>query len=116
MVVHFHRDTTRGCDAYHRALTLLVPKHPETKFVGINVEGCDDDRGGGSGSGSRFLVDRLGIVVMPTLLIVKERKAVHHVRGYDEVGGRECYSIYRSTVLNTVPPFLRSFSFLERHT
>jgi hypothetical protein len=39
MIVHFHRTTTRSCDAYHRALSLLAPKHPETIFIGINVEG-----------------------------------------------------------------------------
>lgn len=88
LVVHFHRATTRCCDAYHRALTQLAPKHPETRFVGINVEGCDDVRGGGSGAGAKFLVERLGITVMPTLLLVKDRQAIHHIRGFDELGPR----------------------------
>lgn len=89
LVVHFHRPTTRSCDAFHRALSELAPKHPETKFVKINVEGCDDVREGGSGQGAKYLVEKLGIVVMPTLLIVKDRKACHHLRGFDELGGRE---------------------------
>ncbi|KAL7471373.1 hypothetical protein ACHAXS_011663, partial [Conticribra weissflogii] len=69
MVVHFHRPTTRSCDAFHRALADLAPKHPETRFVKINVEGCDDVREGGSGMGAKYLVEKLGVVVMPTLLI-----------------------------------------------
>ncbi len=72
MVVHFHRPTTRSCDAFHRALSYLVPCHPETRFVGINVEGCNDVHRGGSGSGSKFLVERLGIVVMLMLLIIRD--------------------------------------------
>ena len=88
LVVHFHRSTTRCCDAYHRALTQLAPKHIETRFVGINVEGCDDVRGEGSGAGAKFLVERLGITVMPTLLLVKDRQAIHHIRGFDELGPR----------------------------
>ena len=92
MVVHFHRSTTRSCDAFHSALTALAPRHPETRFVGIDVEGCDDGRGSGSGVGSKFLVEKLGISVMPTLLIVKDRKAVHQIRGFDELGGREDFN------------------------
>ncbi|KAL7524455.1 hypothetical protein ACHAWF_000956 [Thalassiosira exigua] len=89
MVVHFHRPQTRSCDAFHRALSELAPRHPETKFWKLNVEGCDDVRGGGAGAGAKYLVEKLGVVVMPTLLIVKDRKAEHHVRGFDELGGSE---------------------------
>ena len=92
MVVHFHRPTTRSCDVFHRALTELAPRHPETRFLKINVEGCDDTREGGSGVGAKYLVEKLGIVVMPTLLIVKERKAEHQLRGFDELGGTEDFS------------------------
>eukprot|EP00584_Thalassiosira_punctigera_P024198 CAMPEP_0172566878 /NCGR_PEP_ID=MMETSP1067-20121228/113634_1 /TAXON_ID=265564 ORGANISM="Thalassiosira punctigera, Strain Tpunct2005C2" /NCGR_SAMPLE_ID=MMETSP1067 /ASSEMBLY_ACC=CAM_ASM_000444 /LENGTH=178 /DNA_ID=CAMNT_0013358101 /DNA_START=66 /DNA_END=599 /DNA_ORIENTATION=- len=75
MVVHFYRPTTRSCDSFHRALADLAPKHPETRFAKINVEGCDDVREGGGGVGAKYLVEKLGVVVMPTLLIVKDRKA-----------------------------------------
>mmetsp|Transcript_21779 Transcript_21779/g.47395 ORF Transcript_21779/g.47395 Transcript_21779/m.47395 type:complete len:262 (-) Transcript_21779:319-1104(-) len=92
LVVHFHRPTTRSCDAFHRALSELAPKHPETRFLKLNVEGCDDVREGGSGAGAKFLVERLGVVVMPTLLIVKDQKVTHELRGFDELGGREEFS------------------------
>jgi len=92
LVIHFYRPTTRSCDAFHRALADLAPKHPETKFLKINVEGCDDVREGGSGVGAKYLVEKMGIVVMPTLLVVKDRKAEHHVRGFDELGGHDQFT------------------------
>ena len=87
MIVHFYRPTTRYCDVFHAHLAKLAPKHMETKFVKVNVEGCDVEGGGAS-----YLVDKLGIVVMPTLLLVKNRQAFHHIRGFDEMGGTEDFS------------------------
>merc|ERR1719491_358434 len=75
LVIHFYRPTTRSCNAFHRTLAELAQKHPETRFLKINVEGCDDVREGGSGVGAKYLVEKLGVVVMPTLLVVKEWKA-----------------------------------------
>jgi hypothetical protein len=89
MIVHFYRPTTRYCDIFHAHLSKLAPKHPETRFLKINVEGCDQEGGGGAS----FLVDRLGVVVMPTLVLVRERKAFHHIRGFDELGGTEDFSM-----------------------
>lgn len=93
LVVHFYRNTTRSCDAFHRALSELASKHLETKFIKIDVEGCDDSRESGSGVGAKFLVEKLGIVVMPTILIVLDRKATHHIRGFDELGGSEEFTV-----------------------
>lgn len=91
MVVHFHRPSTRICDVFHSHLEKLAAKHLETRFVKIDVEGCDDSNRGGGGSAS-FLVEKLGVVIMPTVLIVKDRKAVHHIRGFDELGGTDDFS------------------------
>ncbi len=88
IVYHFYRPTTRFCDVFHAHLAKLAEKHMETKFVKINVEGCDNNEGGGAS----FLVERLGVVVMPTLVLVKDRKAFHHMRGFDELGGTEDFS------------------------
>jgi hypothetical protein len=87
MVVHFYRPSTRYCDVFHAHLAKLAPKHMETRFVKINVEDCDHQGGGAS-----FLVQRLNIIVMPTLILVKDRKVVHDIRGFDEVGGSEDFS------------------------
>jgi hypothetical protein len=90
LVVHFYRPTTRSCDVFHKHLTILAPQHKETRFVKINVENCDQPHGGG-GSAS-FLVERLGIVVMPTLVLIQNQKVVHHIRGFDELGATEDFS------------------------
>lgn len=90
MVVHFHRPSTRFCDIFHAHLEKLADKHLETRFVKVNVDQVSED--GAVGSGAAYLVEKLGIVVMPTILIIKERKAVHHIRGFDEIGGGEDFS------------------------
>jgi Thioredoxin len=88
MVVHFYRPSTRLCDIFHAHLSKLAPKHLETRFVKINVEGCDVENGGGAS----YLVEKLGVVVMPTLVLIKNRQAFHHVRGFDELGGTDDFS------------------------
>mmetsp|Transcript_14183 Transcript_14183/g.20256 ORF Transcript_14183/g.20256 Transcript_14183/m.20256 type:complete len:256 (+) Transcript_14183:116-883(+) len=91
MVVHFHRPSTRSCDIFHAHLEKLASKHLETRFVKINVDQCAED--GANGSGASYLVQKLGIVIMPTIVIIKDRKAVHHIRGFDELGGSESFSL-----------------------
>lgn len=83
VVVHFHRRTTRICDIFHRHLETIAPRHLETRFVKIDVE---------AGGSADYLVEKLGIVIMPTLLIVKDRNVVHHIRGFDELGDTEKFS------------------------
>jgi hypothetical protein len=87
LVVHFYRPTTRHCDIFHAHLEKLAQKHLETRFVKVNVQDCDHQGGGAS-----FLVERLGVHVMPTLVLVKDRKAVHHIPGFDELGGTDDFS------------------------
>jgi len=88
IVFHFYRSSTRYCDTFHVHLAKLAERHLETKFLKINVEGCDNNEGGGAS----FLVERLGVVVMPTLILVKNRKAFHHIQGFDELGGTDDFS------------------------
>ncbi len=90
MVVHFHRPSTRLCDVFHAHLEKMAQKHLETRFVKINVDQVSED--GANGSGAAYLVEKLSIQVMPTLLIIKDRKAVHQIRGFDELGGSEDFS------------------------
>ena len=81
LLVHFYRPTTRYCDVVHAHLEKLAPKHLETRMVKINVE-----------SGADYLVEKLGIFVMPTILLIKEGKVLHHIRGFDEMGGTDEFS------------------------
>jgi hypothetical protein len=89
LVVHFYRPSTRLCDVFHAHLSKLAPKHLETKFLKINVEGCDQEQGGGA---CNYLVEKLGIVIMPTLVLIKNRQAFHHIQGFDELGGTDDFS------------------------
>ena len=91
MIVHFHRPSTRSCDVFHAHLEKLAQKHLETRFVKINVDQVSED--GANGSGAAYLVEKLCIQVMPTILVIKERKAVHQIRGFDELGGTEDVSV-----------------------
>jgi hypothetical protein len=88
VVVHFYRPTTDLCDIFHAHLAKLAPQHLETRFLKINVEGCDQGQGGAAS----YLVEKLGIIIMPTIVVVKDRKVVHHVQGFDELGGNKEFS------------------------
>lgn len=88
MVVHFYRPSSRHCDVFHAHLEKLAQQHLETRFTKISVEGCD----GPDGGPASYLVDKLGIHVMPTLVLIKNRKAIHHIKGFDELGGTADFS------------------------
>lgn len=88
VVVHFYRPTTDLCDYFHAHLEKLAAQHLETRFLKINVEGCDQ----GEGGAASYLVEKLGIIIMPTIVVVKDRKVVHHIRGFDELGGTKDFS------------------------
>jgi thioredoxin-like negative regulator of GroEL len=86
LVVHFYRPTTRLCDVMHAHLEKLAASHLETKFAKINVSTAEE------GGGAAYLVEKLGIVILPTVLIVRNRQAVHHIRGFDELGATPDFS------------------------
>ena len=88
VIIHFYRPTTPACEIFHSHLSILATQHLETKFLRINVGGCDEGINGAS-----FLVDKLGIVIMPTVVLVKDRRVVHHLHGFDELGGMDDFSI-----------------------
>lgn len=88
LIVHFYRPSTTICDIFHKHLAKLAANHLEARFVKLNVENCDSQ----DGAGASYLVEKLGIVIMPTIVIVKDRKVVHHIRGFDELGATEDFS------------------------
>ena len=87
VVVHFYRPTTASCEVFHSHLQKLARQHLETRFVKINVEGCEKES-----NGSSFLVEKLGIVILPTLVLIRDRKALHHLHGFDELGGTDNFA------------------------
>ena len=84
LVVHFYRDSTEYCQIFHKHLTTLAEHHLETKFVKLNVQDCDQTE-----TGAGFLVERLRVRVMPTLVLIHKQQAVHQVRGFSELGGTD---------------------------
>ncbi|KAF4694542.1 Thioredoxin domain-containing protein 9 [Perkinsus olseni] len=62
MVCHFYRPTTWRCQIVDKHLTVLAEKYIGTRFVKINAEK------------SPFLCDRFRIMMLPTMMLVKDGK------------------------------------------
>jgi thiol-disulfide isomerase/thioredoxin len=77
LVVHFYRPTTAYCDVFHKLLDQLAQNHLETMFLRINVQDSET-------KAVSFLVERLNVRVMPTLVLIQKREMVHQIRGFDE--------------------------------
>lgn len=75
MIVHFYRPVTWRCEVVDKHMEALCMKHYEAKFVKINAEK------------SPFLVERLQIWCMPSIVLVKDGKTDHTIQGFDELGG-----------------------------
>jgi len=79
IVVHFYRPATWRCQVVDRHFGELAPQHLETRFCKIDAEK------------SPFLVERLQIVTLPTILCIKDGKTVHQIVGFDEFGGLDAF-------------------------
>ncbi|CAH1777461.1 unnamed protein product [Owenia fusiformis] len=77
VVCHFYRDSTDRCKIVDKHLAILAKEHMETKFIKINAEKV------------QFLVERLRIVVLPTICLAKDGKTVDFIVGFDELGGAD---------------------------
>jgi len=74
---HFYRNSTMRCNIVDKHMKLLAPKHMETKFCKINAEKCP------------FLVDRLKVTVMPTILLLKDSQVVDRIMGFGDLGNTD---------------------------
>lgn len=77
MLCHFYRGTTNRCAIVDKHLRLLAPKHVEARFCRINAEK------------SPFLVNKLLVVVLPTIALVHKGKVIDYVVGFDDIGGHD---------------------------
>ena len=80
MVVHFYRSVTPRCQIVDAHFERLAQKHVETRFVKIDAEK------------NPFLVERLGIILIPTMVLIKDGKTEHSIHGFDEFGGTDDFS------------------------
>ncbi|XP_057964051.1 thioredoxin domain-containing protein 9 homolog [Malania oleifera] len=76
VVCHFYRENW-PCKVMDKHMSILAKQHIETRFVKIHAEK------------SPFLAERLKIVVLPTLALIKNAKVDDYVVGFDELGGRD---------------------------
>ena len=79
-VAHFYRSTTRYCAIIDMHMSKLAPAHMETKFLRINAEE------------SQYLVEQLEVVLMPTVLMIRDAKVVDRIEGFNQLGGTEHFS------------------------
>ncbi|KAG6793119.1 hypothetical protein POTOM_002310 [Populus tomentosa] len=76
VVCHFYRDNW-PCKVMDKHMSILAKQHIETRFVKIHAEK------------SPFLAEKLKIVVLPTLALIKNTKVDDYVVGFDELGGTD---------------------------
>lgn len=77
MLVHFYRSVTPRCQIVDAHFERLAPNHVECRFVKIDAEK------------NPFLVERLGIILLPTIVLIKDGKTEHSIHGFDEFGGTD---------------------------
>ena len=80
VVCHFYRDSTWRCKIVDKHLSLLAPKHLETRFLKLSVERAP------------FLCQRLKIQMLPTIGIVVEGKTKDFIKGFDDLGGKDDFA------------------------
>lgn len=76
VVCHFYRDNW-PCKVMDKHMSILAKQHVETRFVKIHAEK------------SPFLAEKLKILVLPTLALIKNAKVDDYVVGFDELGGTD---------------------------
>ncbi|XP_011001515.1 PREDICTED: thioredoxin domain-containing protein 9 homolog [Populus euphratica] len=76
VVCHFYRDNW-PCKVMDKHMGILAKQHIETRFVKIHAEK------------SPFLAEKLKILVLPTLALIKNAKVDDYVVGFDELGGTD---------------------------
>lgn len=77
MLVHFYRSVTPRCQIVDAHFERLAPAHVECRFVKIDAEK------------NPFLVERLGVILLPTIVLIKDGKTEHSIHGFDEFGGTD---------------------------
>ena len=80
VVAHFYRPTTWRCGIIDKHVNKLVKKHMETKFVKVDAEK------------SPYLVEKLHIWMLPTLVCIKDGHTEHSIVGFDEYGGNDDFT------------------------
>ncbi|XP_023021343.2 thioredoxin domain-containing protein 9 [Leptinotarsa decemlineata] len=107
VILHFYRNSTPRCEIVDKHLKALAPKHIETRFTKLNAEK------------SPFLVEKLKIKTLPTIVLIKNGVMVDKIVGFTQLGNCDDFStetiewrIAQHEVINyegdlSVPPLLQ---------
>lgn len=100
-VCHFYQDHFERCKIFDMHLKKLSLFHPSTRFVKLNA--CK----------APFFVSKLRIRTLPTIVLLLDGVAVHHVVGFHELGGVDDFTTrrlerllkrYKLLLFNNLPP------------
>jgi len=80
LITHFYRSTTAACQVLDMHLARLAPKHMETRFIKIDAEKC------------AYLVEKLNIRVMPTLIMTEDNFTADRLEGFTELGNTDKFT------------------------
>jgi|LauGreSBDMM110SN_4_FD.fasta_scaffold71810_2 thiol-disulfide isomerase/thioredoxin len=80
MLVHFYRSVTPRCQIVDAHFERLAARHVECRFVKLDAEK------------NPYLVEKLGIIVLPTIVLIKDGKTDHAIHGFDEFGGTDNFT------------------------
>jgi len=73
--VHFYTKGSKFKDVMNAHFQVMAPAIMSVKFLRIDAESCP------------YLAEKLHILVMPTVVLVKNQKTEHSIIGFDELGG-----------------------------
>ncbi|OQR91362.1 hypothetical protein ACHHYP_04760 [Achlya hypogyna] len=82
VVLHFYSATNAYCPVLDKHLKTIAEGHLETKFCRMNAEKAD------------YLVQKLGIWMIPCVALIKNKSVVHMLEGLDELGGTDQFSTH----------------------
>lgn len=77
VVIHFYHPEFFRCKVVDKHMKIIAPKHLATKWLTIN---CDK---------APFFVTKLGIQMLPTVIVFKDGVVKEQFSGFDEMGGRD---------------------------
>jgi len=75
VVCHFYHREFFRCKIMDKHIKLLTPKYFDTKFICVDAENCP------------FFVTKLGIKVLPCVILFRDGVAVDRIIGFQELGG-----------------------------
>lgn len=76
-VCHFYHKDFNRCKIAEHHLKIVAHSHPECKFLQVDVDK------------SPFLVQKLLVVVLPTICMFKDGVKIDEINGFDDLGGKD---------------------------